>query len=210
MGKGPKTPAPTAAEEANADVAREQWNEYVTQWHQPIMTWAKGVAQDPADKVGQATGITNADLAQQSKGMERAVGGSPVNPNSGRAVGAVSRAADLQAKTGAGAQVAARQGVEDARLQGMQQVANIGMGQKTEAVEGIGDIARQATGRAIADAWDTRQSRATTAGAVAGMAGVAAGIGMDTAGQKRLTEFADPQGGVYRQNANGVRVKPVY
>lgn len=185
MGKGPKPPKPTAGENATAKVNVEGWNEYATKWHEPILTWAKGVAADKTPEMRRATAITNADLAQQSTGVEKAVAGGGMSPNSGRAFGAVSDASTLTGTAGAGAAVKARQGVEDARLAGMQQVAAIGSGQKTSAVQGLQEIARDSVNSSIAEAMDKQQGRSDRAGMVAGTAGVAAGVykGMRGGGQ---------------------------
>lgn len=176
MGKKPKTPPPTAQEQMAGRVAVEQWNEYATRWHEPIMTWAAGVAKDKAPDAARATGIVNADLAQASAGLERRMAAGGMGPNSGRVVSGVADAADTAALAGAGAKVSAGQGVDDARLFGLQQVANIGMGQKTTAVDGLHDIAQQSVRKSLSEAIDKQQRRADTANFVGGMAGVAAGV----------------------------------
>lgn len=175
MGKGPKTPPPTAQENAAGKVAVGQWNEYVTQWHRPIMDWAQNVNKDKTPEMGKATGITNADLAQQSAGAEKRIAAGGMSPNSGRVMGAAAELETVTGTTGSGAAVSARQGVEDARLSGLQQVANVGMGQKTEAVAGLNEVAAESVNSAITNAVTKQQGRFDKANAIGGMAGVVAG-----------------------------------
>ncbi len=176
MGKsGSSKVEETAAEKADARVAVDQWNEYVTTWAPKIQNWAADVASDKSAEKATARGITNADLAQATKGMGMKMARSGVNPNSGKAIMALEDTTNRIASAGAGAQVSATQGVDNAQLTGLQQVANIGMGQQTEAVDSMGDIARQSSAEAINKAANDQQEKYTNREMAMAVAGTAAG-----------------------------------
>ena len=179
MGKKPKDPKPTAQEIAAGKIAVDQWNEYATKWQQPIKRWAADVAGDKTNQMAQATGITNADLAQQAAGNERGMTAAGFDPNSGKMIAALSGTTDAQAKVGGGAAATARQGVEDARLSGLQAIGAIGMGQKADATAGINQIAAESVARQNLGALTDQQNRFARNNMIGGMAGVAAGAGVE-------------------------------
>lgn len=176
MGKKPDDPEPTAQEQAASQVAVEQWNEYVDHWSEPVQNWAQGIAKDKAPEMAQVTGITNADIAQQGANLEHSIGKGGMSPNSGKMMSGVADATTMDGKVGASAAVDARQGVENSQLEGLGQVAAIGMGQKATATQGIQDIAATSVQKSMADSASDQQKKYDTANLVGGAAGVAAGV----------------------------------
>ena len=169
----------TADQVAQSEVAVEQWNEYATDWAPKIQTWAKDIAADKTAEKDRAAGIVNADVAQKMAGAEKALTMTGMNPNSGKAVKALSTASDVGADISGAATVTAKQGIDSNRVAGLQQVANIGMGQKTEAIEGMGTIAENSVKDAITKAGLDQQSHMADVGLGMSIAGTAAGVGMD-------------------------------
>lgn len=176
MGKKPDDPEPTAQEQAASTVAVEQWNEYVNHWSEPVQNWAQGIAKDKAPEMAQATGMTNADIAQQGAGLEHEVGKGGMSPNGGKMMTGVADATTMDGKVGASVAVAARQGVEDSQLEGLGAVAAIGMGQKATATQGVQDIAASSVQKSMANSAVDQQQKYDTGSLVGGMAGAAAGI----------------------------------
>jgi len=166
----------TAAQKADAEVGVKEWNTYVTDFAPVIQRWSQGVAADKTADKEIARGITNADLSQATSGMEKTLTRSGINPNSGKAIMALEEAEDDIGSAGAGASVSATRGVDDTQLAGMNQVANIGMGQKTEAVEGIGDVARESVSDEINRMFNKQQSRFANIDTAMAGAGILAGM----------------------------------
>ncbi len=164
----------TAAEKADAEISVSQWNDYVTDVAPKVQRWAADVNKDKSADREIARGITNADIAQATKGIDKQFTG--MNPNSGQAAMMLNEVSDEIGAAGSGAAVEATQGVDNSQIAQKMQVANIGMGQKTEAVEGIGDIARQSTQRAITTASNKLSERMNNVNTGFAAAGTLAGM----------------------------------
>ena len=188
MGKGAKKVKETADQKAAARVGVEQWNEYAQKWAPKIQQWAGGIAADKAVDKDIVQGITNADLAQATQGVERGVTMTGMNPNSGRAMKVVAGLNDTAATAGSGAAVTATQGVESNQIAGLQQVANVGMGQKTEALDSMYDIAGRSVNEAINNAGFKQQSHQATTNMIMSGAGAAAGMAWDKYKKDKETE----------------------
>lgn len=200
MGDGPETPGATASEKAAGKVHVEQWNEYATNFHEPIMRWSKSIAKDKTPEMDQATGITNADLAQQTAGVEKRLA-SGMNPNSGKGFGALQTVASVEGEAGSGAAVKTRQGVEDKQLADFGEVANVGMGQKAVATRGINDIAASSVDEAIGDSLRKQGRRNDNVNFITGMGGVAAGVATAGGGGMKYDKVGGYEVNPYRANA---------
>jgi hypothetical protein len=172
-GSAPSTPEPTASEIAAGSVAREQWNEYVDKWHKPVMEWAGRVGTEKAAATDERMlrGIGSADLAQANRSLRPAS-----DPSHGRTLAGMQQAWGAAGNAGAGMATAARLGSQDNRIAALTQVANLGMGQKTQALAGINDVAQTSVTKAIRSAANDFSQENVNRGMVAGLGGTAAGV----------------------------------
>lgn len=162
----------TQAERDHAQVASERWNDYQTRFVPFENKYIEDVTADPSIKQEVVSGRVNADLARQNNGAIP--------------VGAINRigsvvASDFTPKmaaAGATAMSTAKGAVRDSQIQGLQSVVNIGSGQAAGAIEGMGEIASNASDLAQTNAESSfNRSSATQSAIMTGVGASAAATG---------------------------------
>lgn len=164
--KGDKEVPETAAEQAAAQVAIDQYNTYMEKYRPFEDKFIADVMRPTAIREQKIAGQTNADLAQKTA--------IPTGVDPSRI--ARTPIGQAQAITKAKAINAAETAVKNQKVQGMQAVTDMGMGNKAEAELGFQNLAFQSVNRAINDVYsDVSKSNAIT-GSVMGAVGAGARI----------------------------------
>lgn len=209
MGCGSKAPTEveeTAAQKADAEVNVKDWNDYVINVAPKIKAYADEIASDKTAEKEQAAGIVNADVAQKMADAEKSLTRTGMNPNSGKAISALAKSGDIGAKVESAAQVSTEQGIDSNQVAGLQQVSQIGMGQKVDAIDGMGNIAESSVREAISDASSDLSSHYDNLSLGMSAAGVAAGAGMDYFANKKavagsMSDYGSGMQDYIRKNA---------
>ena len=156
-------------ERALAKVSQEKWQQYQNTYVPLENEWMKQVgAMDNQSNHNDATGLATSSLKQTNGPQTQSVGDSMGGGHVGKSnyINAAS--------TEANASNAANQGVTNRMLQGEQSIVAMGQGQATDAIDGLGDVARQSVNGQVANsAHQFQQQQATNSiyGTAAGMAG---------------------------------------
>jgi len=152
MSKGGKTPKETAEERELGRIAVERWNDYQTRFKPIEDQFIEDVQMTDSD-FNQVRGSTATSVQQNFSEVENSLKDNlfvkGVDPSSDAYIDAlddVSQDRALSLGTGVNeAEVA----VDNAHLKGLQSVVAMGQGQATEALDGLGAIAGDATNEAI-------------------------------------------------------------
>ena len=165
-GGGSSSVKETAAQKASAEVAMNNYNDYMSTIMPVQKEFIADVTADPTNRENLVTGQANANIAQK-------VGTPSIDPNAG-----MSSASTVGlANTMSDAQIKGRQAVDTQRLTGEQAIVDLGMGENTTAQLGLSDLASQSVKQSInnqqlsQDADNADMSAAASGlGAAAGMA----------------------------------------
>lgn len=172
MGKSSQEVPETSQELMNAQVAMEQWQMYTEHYRPTEMKFIADVMRDQTGMKQVMSGKVSADVAQRTK--MRAIPG--VDPSRMATSQAFDSAANVQGK----ATMTAIQGVDDFKLQNMQNIVNLGMGKAVKAGEGFYSLAKQASKTAMADAAAQQRTGDAYNQAIATGLGGAAAVGNNT------------------------------
>ena len=165
-GGGSSSVKETAAQKASAEVAMNNYNDYMSTIMPVQKEFISDVTADPTNRENLVTGQVNANIAQK-------VGTPSIDPNAG-----MSSASTVGlANTMSDAQIKGRQAVDTQRLTGEQAIVDLGMGENSTAQLGLSDLASQSVKQSISnqqlsqDAANSDMSGAASGlGAAAGMA----------------------------------------
>ncbi|WBA13837.1 hypothetical protein [Salinivibrio proteolyticus] len=176
-GGGKQKVKETAAQKAAADVARKQWDLYQSDFKQFEDNFIERVsafnsATNMAD-VKQAVDVGyNKAYTKSRDETAQSLSASGINPNSGKFQSTMANMATDQALDQSDTTNRAQSSEQDKYLAGLSDVTAIGLGQKTGALEGIGDVANTSLRKATEDAekdFNKRSSNLQLAGAAAGV-----------------------------------------
>lgn len=199
----------TAAQRAQAEVAVQQLQDFRTRW----MPVQQRLAETIVDMGGrnsfqreQARGMSTTDTATQFGDAQRQVREQSAAAGMGgtsRQKLAIAGLGDDQAMSSGMGLGNADRHIDDAYLQGLTSVMQLGRGEKATAMQGMGDIARRSGMQAASDAQMALSQRAGQAQ----IAGQALGIGLSGAFSRPAAPsftqpnaagaFANPAGSTY-------------
>lgn len=179
MGGGGGSPEvkETAAQKAAADVAKKQWDLYQSDFKQHEDNFIARVDAYNSDtnmaeaKQAADVGYSKA-YSKNREGAAKSLSASGVDPTSGKFQSTMSEMTTDQAIGQSDTANRAQSSEQDKYLAGLSDVAAIGMGQQTGALEGMGDVANTSLSKATADAeadFNKRSSNLQLAGAAAGL-----------------------------------------
>ena len=158
-------------QEALANIAQQKWDTYQRDYI-PMENAYIGQIKDlnsPMYKQ-QATGMAAGDVQQSAEPMTENLGKSLTGGHMG--MGNYTGLGNVLS----GAKQAANSGVTNRYMTGQQDIVNMGNGQSTKAIQGMGSLAAQsvaAQGMDAENAWKTQQANQAVYGA--GLGGLAAG-----------------------------------
>lgn len=197
----------TAAQKAQAEVAVQQLQDFRTRW----MPVQQRLAESIVDMGGrnsfqrkQARGMATTDTATQfgdaqTKLREQSeAAGMGGTSRQKLAIAGLGEDQGVSAGMGLGN---ADQRIDDAYLQGLTSVMQLGRGEKATAMQGMGDIARRSGAQAASDASLALQQRAGQAQ----VAGQALGLGMSGAFGMQQQPAAQYN---YNGDASGMQFSP--
>jgi hypothetical protein len=165
----------TSQEIALARISREQWNEYNTRLKPFEDEWIENTAMDAGDHAkmtGQVNAAVGSEFDKQQAVGEKQMFQAGMDPSSGAYKAMVSGVNADRGVAQGKAQSVASQAVDDQTYQGLQQSVNLGRGQAVEAGRDMTSLAYDATGKAISDTInkrDTTQSWVSSGMSAAGM-----------------------------------------
>ena len=137
-GGGSSSVKETAAQKASAEVAMNNYNDYMSTIMPVQKEFIADVTADPTNRENLVTGQANANIAQK-------VGTPSIDPNAG-----MSSASTVGlANTMSDAQIKGRQAVDTQRLTGEQAIVDLGMGENSTAQLGLSDLASQSVKQSI-------------------------------------------------------------
>lgn len=154
----------TDEERANAEVAAENWNHYVTDLKPAVEDYVSDVRGDVSGRVEKGKGMGNADLMQK-------VGSPRLNPNK-----AGSGVADKVMTAKSGMELAVTSGVNALHAADLQGVLDAGKGKASTARAGMADIASLAAREALNENELDYNSDVSTGRTIASGVGMAAGM----------------------------------
>ena len=158
----------TADMQAQAEINKNLWNYYQTYYQPMINTYAEKMSNS-----GTKTAEFNKAMGQVNESVMQNV--DPTNASTNPVANA--KMLGKVATIGTGASAQTQGGVRSKQLKDTQNVIDIGRGQATEAVSGIGDIASQSLTAELSDLSTQQQKSASTENAYGSTAGaVAAGL----------------------------------
>jgi hypothetical protein len=173
-GGGGKEPSETAEERELGRIAVERWNDYQIRFKPIEDEYIQAVQRTPSDYSearGAAVATTHQAFGQAENKLQGNMFAAGLDPSSGqfiRAMDGVSQDKGLSMGTGVNE---AEQAVDNAHVQGLQSVVQMGQGQAFEAMDGMGEIAGMATDDAIQRAnrsFQNRQAGLQLVGTIAG------------------------------------------
>ena len=155
----------TAAQKASAEVAMNNYNDYMSTIMPVQEKFISDVTADPTNRENLVTGQANANIAQK-------VGTPSIDPNAG-----MSSASTVGlANTMSDAQIKGRQAVDTQRLTGEQAIVDLGMGENSTAQLGLSDLANQSVKQSISNQQSSQYSDNADMSAAASGLGAAAGM----------------------------------
>lgn len=155
----------TAAQKASAEVAMNNYNDYMSTIMPVQEKFISDVTADPTNRENLVTGQANANIAQK-------VGTPAIDPNAG-----MSSASTVGlANTMSDAQIKGRQAVDTQRLTGEQAIVDLGMGENSTAQLGLSDLASQSVKQSISNQQSSQYSDDADMSAAASGLGAAAGM----------------------------------
>lgn len=159
----------TEAQRASAEVALNEFNDYMVKIRPFENKFISDVSADTAGREASVAGKVNADIAQK-------VGTPTINPNRSLNTESVS---DL-ATTVAGSQVKANEAVKTQKAAGLQTVIDMGRGQANSAQLGLDGMASQSVAEAANTALNNQKVSDGNMSAGATMMGASAGLAKNT------------------------------
>lgn len=169
MAKNSNEVKETAQEAALARVAAEQWNDYQAKYKPFENSYMKDVLADTKGREEKVQGMVSADVAQKMSSNTRTV-----DPNKAGSLGA-KQSMDRASALSKG-QVVGAQSIRDQQTGAMQTLIDMGRGQATQAQDGMGSLAVNATNTAINDAATRQQNRAATGNLIGSAIGAGASM----------------------------------
>ena len=164
-GGGSSSVKETAAQKASAEVAMNNYNDYMSTIMPVQEKFIADVTADPTNRENLVTGQANANIAQK-------VGTPAIDPNAG-----MSSASTVGlANTMSDAQIKGRQAVDTQRLTGEQAIVDLGMGENSTAQLGLSDLASQSVKQSINNQQSSQYSDDADMSAAASGLGAAAGM----------------------------------
>ena len=164
-GGGSSSVKETAAQKASAEVAMNNYNDYMSTIMPVQKEFISDVTADPTNRENLVTGQANANIAQK-------VGTPAIDPNAG-----MSSASTVGlANTMSDAQIKGRQAVDTQRLTGEQAIVDLGMGENSTAQLGLSDLASQSVKQSISNQQSSQYSDDADMSAAASGLGAAAGM----------------------------------
>ena len=164
-GGGSSSVKETAAQKASAEVAMNNYNDYMSTIMPVQEKFIADVTADPTNRENLVTGQANANIAQK-------VGTPSIDPNAG-----MSSASTVGlANTMSDAQIKGRQAVDTQRLTGEQAIVDLGMGENSTAQLGLSDLASQSVKQSISNQQSSQYSDDADMSAAASGLGAAAGM----------------------------------
>ena len=164
-GGGSSSVKETAAQKASAEVAMNNYNDYMSTIMPVQEKFIADVTADPTNRENLVTGQANANIAQK-------VGTPAIDPNAG-----MSSASTVGlANTMSDAQIKGRQAVDTQRLTGEQAIVDLGMGENSTAQLGLSDLASQSVKQSISNQQSSQSSDNADMSAAASGLGAAAGM----------------------------------
>jgi hypothetical protein len=188
----------TADQVEQAKINEQLWNYYQTKYRPNIEAWSKKVT-DPEVQAEEERKVGGQINAEVMKNIDPA--NATVNPVQN------TKQLNKLATVGTGAQVQGQGGVRSKQIKDTQNIIDIGRGQATEAVAGIGDIASRSLSAEIADVELEQQKQAAIENSYGSMAGaVAAGLLRN----ESLTKDPKPVTRVLNYNLTNDPYNPMY
>lgn len=171
----------TSAEQAQAQVAKQQWDLYnndLSKYSDLFMNDVEN--QNSAQKYNQAAADTNLDY-QQKYGQARdqaatSLASAGVDPSSGKFKGSLDSLTNDQIAGTINTTNKAQNSQADKYVAGLSDINSIGAGQKADALAGFGSIADSANQQAASDAQTSLENSMGLGKLVGSGAGVAAGL----------------------------------
>ena len=164
-GGGSSSVKETEAQRASAEVAMNNYNDYMSTIMPVQEKFIADVTADPTNRENLVTGQANANIAQK-------VGTPAIDPNAG-----MSSASTVGlANTMSDAQIKGRQAVDTQRLTGEQAIVDLGMGENSTAQLGLSDLANQSVKQSISNQQSSQYSDNADMSAAASGLGAAAGM----------------------------------
>lgn len=164
-GGGSSSVKETAAQKASAEVAMNNYNDYMSTIMPVQKEFIADVTADPTNRENLVAGQANANIAQK-------VGTPSIDPNAG-----MSSASTVGlANTMSDAQIKGRQAVDTQRLTGEQAIVDLGMGENSTAQLGLSDLASQSVKQSIVNQRSSQYSDDADMSAAASGLGAAAGM----------------------------------
>ena len=164
-GGGSSSVKETAAQKASAEVAMNNYNDYMSTIMPVQEKFISDVTADPTNRENLVAGQANANIAQK-------VGTPAIDPNAG-----MSSASTVGlANTMSDAQIKGRQAVDTQRLTGEQAIVDLGMGENSTAQLGLSDLASQSVKQSISNQQLSQDAANSDMSAAASGLGAAAGM----------------------------------
>lgn len=177
MGKGGSNEVKeTAAQKAQAEVAKKQWDLYqsdLRQYEDIFMNKVDNLnSQEQYDKIaGTAALGTAQSFGAARQGLSDGMAASGIDPTSGRYQEAMRDLETEQALSQTDNVNRAQSSQQDRYVAGLQDVASIGQGQKAEALQGYSDLAASSLSKAASNAQAALATKQATSGAIGSLAG---------------------------------------
>lgn len=192
MGGGSNEIKETAAEQAAADVANKQWDLYSNELKGFEDNFIQRVdnfnSKRNMDKTKQDTDLAYADSYGKSRdASQKQLASSGVDPTSQKYQKSMDEITSNQTVQQADTINRAQTAEQDKHVAGLQDVASIGMGQKSEALSGMGDVATASLRKATEDAQDDFNRRAANLQLAGAASGAGASYGLRNVGDASKT-----------------------
>ncbi|UKA03859.1 hypothetical protein [Photobacterium damselae] len=173
----------TTAQKTQAEVANKQWDLYENELKGFENKFIQRVdnfnSSSKMEKTKQTAGLSYASsFGHARKQLDQSMTANGVDPSSQKFQNAQANLSDDQGLELSDTVNRAQSSEQDKYLAGLQDVAAMGMGQKSDALGSIGDVANASLRKATSDAYDSFNRRAANnqlIGTVTG-AGVSAGL----------------------------------
>lgn len=188
MGGGSNEIEETAAQKAAAEVAKKQWDLYNNELKGFEDTFMQRVdsfnSDSNMDAVKQDTDLAYAKNFSEAKNQAATdMAAQGIDPSSAKFGETLSKMTSDQVVQQADTVNRAQTAEQDKHVAGLQDVVALGMGQKSEALAGMGDVADASLRKATQDAQDAFNKRAATQQLIGSAAGAAGSAYLRSANQ---------------------------
>ncbi|HIF9430183.1 TPA: hypothetical protein ACX6R9_002119 [Photobacterium damselae] len=179
----------TTAQKMQAEVANKQWALYQNELKKFEDNFIQRVdnfnSSRNMEKAKQTAGLSYASSFNQArKQLDQSMAANGVDPSSQKFQNAQANLSDDQRLELSDTVNRAQSSEQDKYLAGLQGVTAMGMGQKSEALTSMGDVANASLRKATSDAYDSFNRRAANNQLI----GTATGVGV-SAGLRQLPSF---------------------